>query len=77
MYQLIYYELTDMITEKEINSTELQYDVENLEANKDYVFQIKAYTSGGAGPWSAKLQYRTFGKRRSSFHWSVFAWQNN
>lgn len=63
MYQLRYYQLTDAINEEEKNITALQYDIDNLETNTDYVFQIKAYTEKGSGPWSARLQYRTFGKR--------------
>ena len=71
MYQLIYYEFTDQINVEERNITALQFDIDHLDSHKDYVFQIKAYTKKGAGPWSSKLQYRTFGKRRWHFGWSV------
>jgi netrin-G3 ligand len=63
-YQLIYYQLADSINVEEQNISGTQYDVTGLEMNTDYVFQIKAYTVKGAGPWSPRLQYRTFGKRR-------------
>ncbi|XP_060552127.1 receptor-type tyrosine-protein phosphatase F-like isoform X7 [Ruditapes philippinarum] len=62
-YQLIYYQLADSINVEEQNISGTQYDVTGLEMNTDYVFQIKAYTVKGAGPWSPRLQYRTFGKQ--------------
>ncbi|XP_053394772.1 tyrosine-protein phosphatase Lar-like isoform X3 [Mercenaria mercenaria] len=62
-YQLIYYQLADSINVEETNITGTQYDVTKLDMNTDYVFQIKAYTVKGAGPWSPRLQYRTFGKQ--------------
>ena len=67
MYQLNYYQLADSINVEDVNITDTVYDVTNLETNTDYVFQIKAYTSRGAGPWSSRLQYRTFGKRMSGY----------
>lgn len=64
MYQLVYHQLADSINVEELNITGTQHDIENLDMNTDYVFQIKAYTLKGAGPWTPRLQYRTFGKRR-------------
>lgn len=76
-YQLIFYKLADSINVEEINITGLQYDVTNLDMNTDYVFQIKAYTVKGAGPWSSRLQYRTFGKRRFKSLCMIFLKTNN
>ena len=67
MYQLNYYQLADSINVEDVNITDTTFDVKNLDTNTDYVFQIKAYTSRGAGPWSNRLQYRTFGKRMSGY----------
>ncbi|XP_052776376.1 tyrosine-protein phosphatase Lar-like isoform X3 [Mya arenaria] len=65
MYQLIFYQLVDSINVEELNisADSTQKDIENLATNTDYVFQIKAYTEKGAGPWSSRLQFRTFGKQ--------------
>ncbi|KAL4236406.1 hypothetical protein ACF0H5_004791 [Mactra antiquata] len=63
MYQLVFHQLADSINVEEINITDTTKDVENLDMNTDYVFQIKAYTLKGAGPWTPRLQYRTFGKK--------------
>ncbi|KAH3831840.1 hypothetical protein DPMN_105112, partial [Dreissena polymorpha] len=64
MYQVNFYRLVDSINVEELNitATQTQKDIDNLLTNTDYVFQIKAYTEKGAGPWSPRLQYRTFGK---------------
>ena len=69
MYQLIFYKYADSIIVDELNITanSTQKDVDKLDTNTEYIFQIKAYTEKGAGPWSPKLQYRTFGKRRCLF----------
>ncbi|KAL3869070.1 hypothetical protein ACJMK2_041796, partial [Sinanodonta woodiana] len=63
MYQIHYYTLSDQINVEEINITDVQYDLNDLQTNTDYIFQIKAYTAKGPGPWSSRLQYRTFGKQ--------------
>ena len=72
MYELIYYELVDSINVEERNITGTQHEITNLNMNTDYIFQIKAYTEKGAGPWSNRLQYRTFGLRTSGL--SLLAW---
>ncbi|KAL5017103.1 hypothetical protein ScPMuIL_006692 [Solemya velum] len=62
MYQLTYHKLSDAINVEDMNVTEAMKDIAGLEMNTDYIFQIKAYTSRGAGPWSPKLQFHTFGR---------------
>jgi len=42
------------------NTTEMSIMIEGLETMTDYVFQIRAYTTVGPGPWSNRLPFRTF-----------------
>ena len=72
MYQLIYFESIDQVNVEELNITGTQHEISNLNMNTDYVFQIKAYTEKGAGPWSSQLRYRTFGLRTSGL--KLLAW---
>ncbi|BFZ17029.1 hypothetical protein BsWGS_20067 [Bradybaena similaris] len=62
MYQIAYHKLSDPINEEDLNSTDTFVDLVGLDMNTDYIFKIKAYTSRGAGPWSNKLHFRTFGR---------------
>ena len=61
MYQITYHKLADTINEEGLNITDLFVDIVGLEMNTDYIFLVKAYTSVGAGPWSNRLHFRTFG----------------
>ena len=61
MYQITYHKLSDSINEEDLNCSDTFIDLVGLEVNTDYVFRIKAYTSKGAGPWSNRLIFRTFG----------------
>ncbi|XP_064607458.1 tyrosine-protein phosphatase Lar-like isoform X3 [Liolophura sinensis] len=62
MYQITYNKLAEPINVEDLNITETSVEISGLEMNTDYVFQIKAFTSRGAGPWSNKLHFRTFGQ---------------
>ncbi|CAL1538075.1 unnamed protein product [Lymnaea stagnalis] len=62
MYQITYHKLSDPINEEDVNCTDTFLDLVSLDMNTDYSFKIKAYTSRGAGPWSNRLHFRTFGK---------------
>ena len=62
MYEIMYHKRNDPIDVYDVNTTDTQLVIEGLEMNMDYVFQIKAYTSKGAGPWSNRLPFRTFGQ---------------
>jgi hypothetical protein len=65
MYEISYYKTSDPTQTYDVNSTTLNKIIEGLDMNSDYLFQIKAYTSQGAGPWSARLPVRTFGQCKS------------
>lgn len=62
MYQITYHKLADAINEEDLNITDTFVDIVGLEMDTDYIFKIKAYTSRGAGPWSNRLHFRTFGR---------------
>jgi len=62
MYEMSYYKTSDPTETYDLNTTETSIVIEALSMNSDYLFQIKAYTSQGAGPWSARLPFRTFGQ---------------
>ena len=65
MYEVIYHKVQDPIDTFDINTTDTQLLVEGLEMNQEYVFQVKAYTSQGPGPWSNRHPFRTFGQCKS------------
>ena len=62
MYEIIYYKRSEPIGVININTTNTQAIVGGLEREQDYISQIKAYTSKGAGPWSYHLAFRTTGQ---------------
>lgn len=62
MYEIMYHKQSDPISVFDVNTTNTQLIIEGLEMNTDYIFQIKAYTSRGAGPWSNRLSVSTFGQ---------------
>jgi hypothetical protein len=64
MYQLLYHKLADSINTEDLNITGLLYEVKGLEMNTDYVFQIRAFTSRGAGPWSPRYMHHTYGRSK-------------
>ena len=64
MYQLTYHKLADHVNVEDLNLTSIEYTITGLDMNTDYVFQIRAFTSKGAGPWTTKLIFHTYGKSR-------------
>ena len=65
LYEIQYYERNKPIETTTVNTTDTQQVIEGLEMNTDYIFKIKAFTEVGAGPWSQRLPFRTFGQRES------------
>ena len=61
LYELFYHQLSQPLHQFSTNSTQLTSQVEGLEPNTDYSFQLRAYTSKGPGPWNNRLPFRTFG----------------
>ncbi|XP_076090535.1 receptor-type tyrosine-protein phosphatase delta-like isoform X5 [Mytilus galloprovincialis] len=61
MYQMIYHKLAEIDVE-DLNLTSTEFTIRGLDMNTDYVFQIRAFTSKGAGPWTTKLIFHTYGR---------------
>ena len=62
LYEIMYHKMDDFIDVQDVNTSDSDLTIDGLEMNTDYVFQIKAYTRRGPGPWSNHLPFRTFGK---------------
>ncbi|XP_013388176.1 tyrosine-protein phosphatase Lar isoform X2 [Lingula anatina] len=60
MYEIEYYKKLDDINSFSLNVSQMETEVSGLETNEVYLFQIKAYTSKGPGPWSPKYQFKTY-----------------
>ncbi|ESO02757.1 hypothetical protein HELRODRAFT_174162 [Helobdella robusta] len=58
----MYYDRNDQYNPTHMNTTDRSKTVDNLAMNTDYIFQSRAYTKKGYGPWSNKLPFRTFGQ---------------
>lgn len=61
-YEIMYSERSKPTNVYDANSSDTEYVLDGLEPESVYVFQVKAYTSKGAGPWSNKTPYRTYGQ---------------
>jgi hypothetical protein len=72
MYEVVYRRRGNQLEDLAVNSTDAWIIVEGLDVNADYVFQLRAYTSKGPGPWSNRLPFRTFGNRKSSWDYTLY-----
>lgn len=61
LYEILYHRRIDSSEDFATNSTGTMAIVDGLEVSTDYIFQLRAYTIKGSGPWSNKLPFRTFG----------------
>ena len=68
MYEISYYKTSDPTKTYGLNVTQTNIVIEGLDMKSDYIFQVKAYTSKGAGPWSARLPFQTFGPCKFIVH---------
>jgi hypothetical protein len=59
MYEVLYHERTNPADDWPTNTTDTSLVIDGLERTTSYVFQIRAYTSQGPGPWSSQLPFRT------------------
>ena len=62
LYELKYHPQSNSVDEEKVNTTDQAVMIEGLDIDTNYYFYIKAYTSQGAGPWSNRFQFRTFGQ---------------
>lgn len=65
LYEILFHQRINPADDSPTNTTDTMLIVDGLEPSTDYIFQIRAYTSKGPGPWSNQLPYRTFGQRMS------------
>lgn len=65
-YEIMYYKRSDSQTAFNVNTTVTVIVLDGLESLTNYIFQIKAYTSMGAGPWSNQIPYQTMGRPANS-----------
>ena len=70
MYEIHFHKLKQAVDVFQVNATATTQIIDSLEINQDYIFQIRAYTSKGAGPWSNRLPLKITGQRKSS----LLAW---
>ncbi|KAK2179862.1 hypothetical protein NP493_469g03030 [Ridgeia piscesae] len=62
MYEIRFHKLKKAVDVFEVNATGTTQLIDALELNQDYIFQIRAYTSKGAGPWSNRLPLKMTGQ---------------
>ena len=54
-----------------VNETGLSHAFQDLEKDTDYLFDIRAYTTKGAGPWSIKVPVHTYGRGKWMLSFTV------
>ncbi|XP_063436360.1 tyrosine-protein phosphatase Lar-like [Mytilus trossulus] len=59
MYQMKYHKLGEIDVD-DLNLTSTEFTIRGLDWNTDYVFQIRAFTKKGAGPWSSTLIFKIY-----------------
>jgi len=57
----MYHEQLNYVDYWTTNTSDTWIIVEGLESSKEYLFQIRAYTSKGCGPWSGQVDVMTTG----------------
>jgi len=62
LYELMYHEQLNYIDDWTTNTSDTSMTIEGLEPMKEYLFQIRAYTNKGCGPWSGQVDVRTTGR---------------
>jgi len=65
LYELLYHDRRNPADEWPTNTTETSIIIDGLQPTTNYIFQIRAYTGKGAGPWSNQLPFQTFAAQRA------------
>jgi len=60
LYETIYHQRVNPTVDWIQNTSDLTMMIDGLDTMTDYIFQIRAYTGVGPGPWSNRLPFRTF-----------------
>jgi len=64
LYELLYHDRRNAAEEWPTNTTETSIVIDGLQPTTNYIFQIRAYTGKGSGPWSNQLPFQTFAAQR-------------
>lgn len=62
LYEVMYHQESNYVDDWTTNTTETSTVIEGLVPGTGYLFQTRAYTSRGPGPWSSPLEIVTIGK---------------
>jgi Fibronectin type III domain len=68
LYEVLYHDRANPADDLATNSTDNSMIISGLEPTTNYIFQIRAYTAKGPGPWSNQLPFRTFASQRKYMH---------
>jgi len=71
LYEVLYHRADRPHDDFAVNSTETAVIVDGLDHEADYIFQLRAYTAKGSGPWTSRLPFKTFANRQYLPHQSV------
>ena len=67
LYELLYHDRRDPADDWPTNTTDTSIVIDGLQPTTNYIFQIRAYTGKGPGPWSNQLPFQTFAAQRTLF----------
>jgi len=65
LYELLYHDRRNPADDWPTNTTETSIVIDGLQPTTNYIFQIRAYTGKGPGPWSNQLPFQTFAAQRA------------
>ena len=65
LYELLYHDRRDPAEDWPTNTTDTSIVIDGLQPTTNYIFQIRAYTGKGPGPWSNQLPFQTFAAQRT------------
>ena len=58
-YEVLYHPTSSNVDDVLRNTTQTRLNIARLRKDTTYIFQVKAYTSQGAGPWSDRITHTT------------------
>lgn len=64
LYEVIYHRADNAVEDFAVNATDTSVIVDGLDVDADYIFQLRAYTVKGSGPWTSRLPFKTFANRQ-------------
>lgn len=66
LYEIMYHQELNFVDDWTTNTTDTWIVIEGLTPGTGYLFQTRAYTSRGSGPWSSPLEIFTLGQGQSA-----------